>query len=134
MLPRSIRAAAIERVGRFTENPCFVGGGKKIQAFFDNAKANCLSALRILRESATPQHALGAEGLVDSLYMGMDILVGPGLGGDPIDPRCLDVEVGVFGRLQEQSKIAVQSLGENGLAEVIDDYLDLGKALQHRLQ
>ena len=56
-----VGASAVECVCRFSQQPLLVVDGKKVEFFFDHAKADGLAALRIFRETRTAQHAFGTK-------------------------------------------------------------------------
>ena len=58
---RLVGASAVERVRRFSQQPLLVFDGKKVEFFFDHAKADGLAALRIFRESRTAQQAFSTK-------------------------------------------------------------------------
>ena len=88
---------SVERVRCFAEQPRLVLCGKKIHFFFDYAKTDGFSALRVFRLARTAQHAFGAECLVDGFYVGVNIQVWPRCFRNSVDSRRFAIEIGVFG-------------------------------------
>ena len=59
----------------------------------------------------------------------MDILMRLGLVRNAVYPGGLNIGIGMSDGLQQQSEIAIQAFGQAGLAQMINDYLHLGKSL-----